>query len=681
MAMRWHRESALVGIALVIALGPTIGPFEGVFLGRSAHAQPRVADDPRAGLAPGSFMRPDKPDGILIDRESFRDSGLEDELEPAAGLSDVEGALRAGQIYAQRRDYEKALPLLRRAADAGDAEANFELGMAAREGYWRYPPDMEEAIRRFRMAVELGYGPAGEAELGVQLYWAYLGGHGDHLEEAVAWFQRAADAGEAEGIRRLAIVRLDQGPPWKDIEQGVALFKRCADMAYGPCLNAYGHLLEQGHGVPQDRFLAMAYFEASRLAEQPSERGELDVHSMRKTLPPESYEDSKPIAEQLLAGDLQAVNERLTAARAGATETPAHQSPHVGIRPAETIGKRSAGHNYIDRRNFEASAFEDALDKAATAYETRRPDDALAILAPLDQADPNVLYLTGLARMAKPGHANLTAGLELLEPAIAAGHRQAMSSLGLLLVTGADGVAKDKWRGLELLRRAGDLGDVEGALRTGQFYGNGYAGAIDNEKALHYLRIATDGGSGEGAHVLSAFTKAGVGMEKDDAEAFRLLELSAERGYAPAQAVVGLHYYNEFKKGWIGDLEKPLHWLALAAEAGDADSIRWLAVIRLNEEPPWEDRAAGVALTKRCADMAHGPCLYMYGQILERGFGIDPDPGLALAYYKASYRASQPQVYAQETIGRLEQQLDPDQVERARSIAGNLLPPDQRRGL
>ena len=91
---------------------------------------------------------------------------------------------------------------LRARAEAGDAEAQYNLGMMYGNGRG-VPQDDIEAVAWFRLAAEQGHAPA-QNNLGVM----YSEGEGVPQDdaEAVAWFHRAAEAGEASAQYNLGVM-------------------------------------------------------------------------------------------------------------------------------------------------------------------------------------------------------------------------------------------------------------------------------------------------------------------------------------------------------------------------------------------------------------------------------------------------------------------------------------------
>ena len=85
----------------------------------------------------------------------------------------------------------------KKAAEQGDAKAQFDMGLMYEAGY-DVPKDLAEAVKWFRKAAEQGY-------LGAQLFlgWMYEKGEGvpkDEIE-ALAWYYIAAAVGNEDALK------------------------------------------------------------------------------------------------------------------------------------------------------------------------------------------------------------------------------------------------------------------------------------------------------------------------------------------------------------------------------------------------------------------------------------------------------------------------------------------------
>jgi hypothetical protein len=131
-------------------------------------------------------------------------------------------SVKAGIDAWQRADYPGAVAIWRPLAEAGDADAQFNLGQAYRLGR------------------------------GVEL----------NLAAAKIWFERAARNGHLDAQTTLGLLIFQNG----DRAEGLKWLKQAADQGEPRALLVYGTALYNGDGVTQDRILGYAY--VSRAAAQ-----------------------------------------------------------------------------------------------------------------------------------------------------------------------------------------------------------------------------------------------------------------------------------------------------------------------------------------------------------------------------------------------------------------------------
>ena len=178
---------------------------------------------------------------------------------------------------------------LRKAADQGNAFAQYQLGM----GYTlRSPQDWSEAMKWFRKAADQGY-----ADAQFQLGSMYGNGKGvpEDSAESMKWYRKAADQGNGEAIRVIAEVGVrkeaDQGnakaqyqlgtvyingngpgtPP--DYAEAMKWFRKAADQGNTDAQNHIGSLYENGNGVPQDYAEALKWYR--KAADQGNSNGQI----------------------------------------------------------------------------------------------------------------------------------------------------------------------------------------------------------------------------------------------------------------------------------------------------------------------------------------------------------------------------------------------------------------------
>ena len=143
---------------------------------------------------------------------------------------------------------------LRELAEAGDAEAQAELGERYEEGRG-VGRDYEVAVSWFRRAAERGYGPA-QAALGY-MYSAGRGVGQDH-DVATSWYRRAAERGNARGQYNLGVNYSTGQGVVRDDQAAVPWYRQAADQGDSDAQFALGNLYRDGQGVGRDADIAVA---------------------------------------------------------------------------------------------------------------------------------------------------------------------------------------------------------------------------------------------------------------------------------------------------------------------------------------------------------------------------------------------------------------------------------------
>jgi hypothetical protein len=155
------------------------------------------------------------------------------------------------------QDYETALRELRPLAEAGDAEAQYKLGVmyASGEGV---PKDYREAARWYRKAAEQGHADA-QTILG-NLY-QYGRGVPQDYREAVRWIRMAAEQGDAGGQLQLAYAyAAGEGVP-EDDREAARWFRMAAEQGVATAQSHLGYAYARGEGVVQDNTEAVKWAE------------------------------------------------------------------------------------------------------------------------------------------------------------------------------------------------------------------------------------------------------------------------------------------------------------------------------------------------------------------------------------------------------------------------------------
>ena len=148
---------------------------------------------------------------------------------------------------------------IRKAAEQGDAEAQYRLGVCYHWGSG-VPQDKGEAAKWYRKSADQGFASA-QHNLG----FLYAGGDGvpRDKEEAVKWFRKAAEQEDALAQFRLGTCYLyGNGVPENNTE-AVAWFRKAAEQGLAMAQCQLGECLLKGIGVLQDQVEAVKWLHKS----------------------------------------------------------------------------------------------------------------------------------------------------------------------------------------------------------------------------------------------------------------------------------------------------------------------------------------------------------------------------------------------------------------------------------
>jgi TPR repeat protein len=172
------------------------------------------------------------------------------EWKAAADAGQAEAQFDLGVLYAQGlgvvRDFTVAASWYRKSAEQGNAEAQFALGQMCSRG-WGVPRDQADAIRWLQMANSV------ESD-GPPTDWANVEGYGvpQDPQQAVYWYRLAADKGHAEAQFNLGGLYAGGKGVKRDEEQAARWVSASATQGYAPALTNLGERFAAGNGVEKD---------------------------------------------------------------------------------------------------------------------------------------------------------------------------------------------------------------------------------------------------------------------------------------------------------------------------------------------------------------------------------------------------------------------------------------------
>ena len=193
------------------------------------------------------------------------------EWKAAAETGDAEAQFDLGLLYAQglgvRRNLSEAERWYRMSARQGNAEAEYALGLLYSRG-WGSPRDEADAIRWLQMA------NAVDSE-GPPTDWTPLEGYGINRDpkQAVYWLRQAAEKGHPAAEFELARLYSSGEGVGRDQEQAERWISAAAAQGYPPAFKALGERFAAGRGVQGDEkrayfWLTLAFLHGDKTVEK-----------------------------------------------------------------------------------------------------------------------------------------------------------------------------------------------------------------------------------------------------------------------------------------------------------------------------------------------------------------------------------------------------------------------------
>lgn len=183
------------------------------------------------------------------------------EIEEAE-IEEADEAVIAGDIYYGAQNYDKAFEFFKKAADLGNADAQWKLGICYLfgEGILK---DEEKGVEWIKKAAEKGHCYA-QVDLGV----CYFNGTGviKNYSEAFNWLKKPAEQGICKAQAFLGMCYSTGAGVTHDIKKGVEWFKKAAEQGNADAQFFLGLAYQTGAGENADLNNAVKYF--TKAAEQ-----------------------------------------------------------------------------------------------------------------------------------------------------------------------------------------------------------------------------------------------------------------------------------------------------------------------------------------------------------------------------------------------------------------------------
>ena len=438
--------------------------------------------------------------------EETRAAALDAQAELAEQLSeDFDG---------RSADWERAVELAAKPAEAGNPFALFTLGNAASEGVGGVEADETAANAFYRRAVAAFLKRAKDGETSGDedpraiCFAAFYLNKGRFVErdaaEAVRLYRRSAEIGCAEAALNLGVAWMNGDGVEANPIEGARWIRISAEAGDSRAAATLGELYWNGVGVEENKKEAARWFRKAAEAgdgDAAFRLGDLCAALGESGEDGELRKDGEPAALRWWRRGAELGNADATA-RLGFV----YFEGLLGVEKDEAEGVR-----------WFRRAVELGSRSAATNLGTA------------------LLQGVGV-------EADAAEGLRYLKLAVERGDATAANALGFLYSSGDLGVERDDAEAVRWFRAGVELGDVDAALTLAACFENGDGVERDDAEALRLYRIAAEAGNAAAACDLGARL---VGFiddfdgETDEAEGLRWLRRSAELGFATASFILG----------------------------------------------------------------------------------------------------------------------------------------------
>lgn len=231
-----------------------------------------------------------------------------------------------------------------------------------------------------------------------------------------------------------------------------------------------------------------------------------------------------------------------------------------------------------------------------------------------------------------------------------AGDRLAMAHIGLIYLTGVDGLPIEYPQAFKWLSRGVEKGEPRAMEGLGVMYETGAGVAKNAQAALSLYRRAADTGGGDATDAMNLVGKlllaGGIGLPKDEAQGVQWLRRAASRGCADAmRAIGGMYIYGS--GGLPKDMTEALKWFRRAADAGEPSAMRDVGIMYCNGYGVAKDEEAGLAWVQKGVAGGSAEAMQTLASLYVSGCaGLRQDDSKALTWYLRAARMGNPRSMA-----------------------------------
>ena len=514
-----------------------------------------------------------------------------EQIRKAAEQGDAKAQYDLGMCYLHgagiAQDGKEAVRWLRKAANQGLPEAQYDLGVCYDAGFG-VAQDGKEAVKWFRKAADQG---DRKAQFNLGVCYEHGAGVAQNGKDAVKWYRKSAEQGLKEAQFNLGVCYLKGIGVAQDLEKAAEWFHKAAEQGHAKAIEVLSRLENNADepAAEKDRKtytdeeygFRFAYPEDWSVKPDMVAQG---VHVAVVGQPEDGYAPNITVTILQPSGDLR--NEYLL----NMTKENLRESIEgMGIQNIKIIhhetkqlrGKESLFCHYQGSVN-EGAASGVPLEIFQLMFLHKDKMFIIMITCRRDSFDKNRPLFDSIVdsfQFDEPApRENTGINPAQIREAAEQGDAEEQNTLGVLYLKGI-GVEQDNEQAAQWFHKAAEQGHVLAQFNLGLCYDQGVGVAQDSEQAAQWFRKAAEQGHVTAQLNLGLCYHQGIGVAQDNEQAAAWFHKAAEQGHAGAQFNLGVFYLKGI--GVAQDAEKAVEWFRKAAEQGHEEAV---GILRQIEE-------------------------------------------------------------------------------------------------
>ena len=562
---------------------------------------------------------------------------------------EIREAYTAAQNYYSQGNYEQAVKKYSLAADNGNVDAQYRLGLAYDTGQG-VSKDYAAAVNWLIKAAEKGNA---DAQYRVGLRYANGEGVKQDYHEAVSWLIKAIDNGNHDASAELK--RIGKAVPEiapkaynyarsyydaKKYKEAAEEYRIAAELGKANAQFNLGVMYYNGDGVKQ------SYENAIKWYKMAADQGDILA---QKRLGEFYYWGRGDIKRDYN----EAAKWYRKAAELGDTEAQARlgylYASGYGVKQdyQEAIQwyTKAADHNnnlaqyYLGTMYENGNGFKQDYKKAAEFYRRSAENDGAS--AP---------YALGL----------------LYEKGLGVPQSYAQAAEWYNKSTDWDERARER---LDLLKKEGKIDKDWLPIQEAKRKANSAYSSQNYYEAAKFYRVAAEQGDADSQYWLGWLYDQGQGISQNFYEAAKWYRKAAEQGEAFAQNNLGTLYYRG--NGVAQDYREAAKWFNKSAEQSNSYAQNWLGILYERGHGVKQDFKRAVELYRKSAEQGDEYGQYDLGLMYENGKGVKQDYNKAIEWYRKA--AAQGDEDAKKRLNALERKKSPAVLDEPSDVQVNKL--------